>query len=113
MPKGKKVDLQTAVYVLSERIDVQRKQIDDLKLLFEALRTTLNEVFLESKESKIRLDIAEKQPEPVTFFGNAPLHVSEEAEDAKWQLDNGIIDRKLYEEILEEVGLEPNVEIHY
>lgn len=87
------------------------------EILLENHRVEINKAFESNMKQWDRIRELEEElkeaTKPVTFFGNAPIGISEEAEDAKWQLDNGIIDRQLYEEILKEVGLEPNVEIHY
>lgn len=52
-----------------------------------------------------------KNPQPQSFFGNAPIAVSETEEDAQWQLDAGLIDKREYQQLVAELGLDPTIEV--
>lgn len=95
------LDKQTTIKQFETQIEYNaelRKQIKKLKKRVAAIDKTL---------------IPYKDPQPTSFFGNAPIAVSDDEEDARWQFANGMIDKTEYEEILKEVGLEPNIEVHY
>lgn len=89
-----------------------RERATALETLSETLRVEFNKVWAELKDLRAEVQLLQKQP-PL-MWANAPLHVTEDEEDAKWQLDNGMIEKKEYEELLQQLGLEPKVEtIHY
>lgn len=48
----------------------------------------------------------------IPWTANAPMYISETEEDAQWQLDNNLISKEMYEEILHEAGLQ-NTEIQF
>lgn len=98
------------------------------------LRDDVDAMYMREQRNQLRLAELEKQlkkfkkklkavdatllpyrnPEPTppqSFFGNVPLHVTEEEEDARYQLDAGFIDTAEYKQILADIGLDPSIEI--
>jgi hypothetical protein len=83
---------------LGEKEELLASQRSMLALI-ERLQTKVDELEAALEEARNTL------PASVSMLGGVPLHVSEDEEEAKWQLENGLIDKKMYNDILEEVGL--------
>lgn len=88
------------------------RQSERIAFLEGQLKARENEVSALIELLKAEKVVVPVQPAPHSFIGNAPLYVDETEEDAKWQLDNGLIDHKMYEDILKEAGLH-NTEIQF
>ena len=98
--------IRTGLAVAAKEQEYLRRDIDFVTREIHKLWESVHE--LQAAAAK-----APAEPE-IPMWANVPMHVTDDEEDAKWQLDNGLIDRNEYEKLLEEVGLAPNVEIeHY
>jgi DNA repair exonuclease SbcCD ATPase subunit len=83
---------------LGEKEELLASQRSMLALI-ERLQTKVDELEAALEEARNTL------PASISMLGGVPLHVSEDEEEAKWQLENGLIDKKMYDDILQEVGL--------
>lgn len=98
--------LEDQVEKLMDQLSVKSDTLSDL---VEAHASLLERY----REQAAALEKArEVQPVP-SWTANVPLHVSEDEEEAKWQLENGLIDDKMFNEILEQAGLEPRIEVQF
>ena len=99
---------------LREELELARDRCESLQGAHDSLtesHRSLLEVHREQtedlKRANERIEELLKPPEqPVTFVANAPIHVSEDEDEARWQLDNGLIDQEMYNEILKEIGFQ-------
>lgn len=82
----------------------------DLTLVIAELRKEIKKLKKQLKAVDETL-LPYKDPEPQSFFGNVPIHVTELEEDAKYKLDAGFINEEEFKDILEEAGLDPRIEI--
>lgn len=96
--------LEGQVEKLMDQLSVKQDALDSLVTAHASLLDQFREQSKDLKEART-------QPEQVSWMANVPLHVSEDEEEARWQLENGLIDRELFSEILSEVGLDPNIDI--
>lgn len=108
------------VKILHEELEVTRDRLESVQAAHDSLteaHTSLLKVHGEQTaklaQAHERIEELLQPPEqPVTWVGNAPIHVSEDEEEAQWQLENGLIDKGMYEEILKEVGFQnPTIEV--
>ena len=93
----------------------------DLRIL-EGKFTALHDIFGQMQEQNTALakslaDLAEANKEmqailskavvaPTSFVGGVPAFVSEDEQDLQWQLDNGLIDKKEFSDILRAAGFD-------
>lgn len=89
------------------------KLVDQLSVLNDAHAdlVTAHSSLLDAHREQAAALRQVREVQPVTSWNaNVPLHVSEDEEEAQWQLENGLIDREMFNAVLEEAGLTPNIE---
>jgi hypothetical protein len=105
--------LRIVVDVLRDQIENMVSLLGDSHARYDQLAEAHRTLTEAHKTAMSRLE----QPAevvPPSFFGNTPIHVSEEEEDTEYAFAHGLIpphDTTLYKDILKTVGLEPNVEV--
>lgn len=104
--KGNAASTAAVRDVLESQVDKLLKQLSEVT---DAHRSLLD---AHREQAEVLERVRTVQPVSVPMQGNVPLWMPEAEEDARFQLENGLIDKQLYNEILEEIGLEPNTEVH-
>lgn len=100
---------------LQKELDASSSVIDVLHGAVTAFRTNF-ESLLEAHTALVKAhdELLRQKAEqtPPAMWANVPLHVPEYEEDAQWALDNNLVDKKLYQDILDAAGFE-NSEIEF
>jgi phage shock protein A len=81
--------------------DLQERVVSDLSARLDSRESLLADLFRENEELKDRLSKPVVAP-----VSSRPLHMSEEEQEAKFQLDNNMIDKKEYETLLAELDFQ-------
>jgi hypothetical protein len=115
---GAKALAEHQVETLREELEVTRDRLESVQAAHDSL-TEAHRSLLEVHREQVAdlIDRVKKVEamtiQPVSFEGPVTsLHVPEDEQEAQWQFDQGLIDRGLYNEILEEIGFQnPTVAI--
>lgn len=99
--QGQITGLQDQIEKLWDMVETAHGRYDELLEVHNKVVEQFR-VELDRRENLRKQLETASQPVPMSSY---PLYMSETEEDARYQLENGLIDRQLYEDILAETNL--------